>query len=102
MKLSKRLLTIADLIDTKNVIDVGCDHALLDIYLTQEKQLNCRGTDISSKVLENAKNNVKKYNLEKKIPLILTNGLENIKIKKDDTIIIAGMGASTILEILNN
>lgn len=65
MKLSKRLLTIADLIDTKNVIDVGCDHALLDIYLTQEKQLNCRGTDISSKVLENAKNNVKKYNLEK-------------------------------------
>lgn len=102
MKLSKRLLTIADLIDTKNVIDVGCDHALLDIYLTQEKQLNCRGTDISSKVLENAKNNVKKYNLEKKIPFILTNGLENIKIKKDDTIIIAGMGASTILEILNN
>ena len=102
MKLSKRLLTIADLIDTKGVIDVGCDHALLDIYLTQEKQLNCRGTDISSKVLENAKHNVKKYNLEKKIPLILTNGLENIKIKKDDTIIIAGMGASTILEILNN
>ena len=81
MKLSKRLLTIADLIDTKNVIDVGCDHALLDIYLT-EKQLNCRGTDISSKVLENAKNNVKKYNLEKKIPLILTNGLENIKIRR--------------------
>ena len=27
--LSKRLKTIANLVDTKNVYDVGCDHALL-------------------------------------------------------------------------
>ena len=35
MKLSKRLKTIAHMIpEHKNVIDVGCDHGLLDIYLT--------------------------------------------------------------------
>ena len=37
MKLSKRLEVIANLVDTKRVIDVGCDHGYLDIYLTLYK-----------------------------------------------------------------
>ena len=99
--LSKRLKAIASLVKTKSVIDVGCDHALLCIYLTN-KGINCRGTDISENVLKGAYENLKKYNLDGKIELIQADGLVNIKIKQDDTIIIAGMGTSTILNILKD
>ena len=34
--LSKRLKAISSLIDNQNIIDIGCDHALLDIsYITE-------------------------------------------------------------------
>ena len=39
IKLSLRLQTIADLVSKEdNVIDVGCDHALLSIYITNKYQ----------------------------------------------------------------
>ena len=34
--LSKRLETVASLITTDSIIDVGCDHGYLDIYLTKK------------------------------------------------------------------
>ena len=35
MNISKRLRAIGDLIeDNSFILDVGCDHALLDIYVT--------------------------------------------------------------------
>ena len=46
-----------------------------------------------------ALNNLKKYNLEKKIKLIRQNGIENID-SNIDTIVLSGMGTSTILDIL--
>ena len=83
-----------------SVIDVGCDHALLDIYLTKEKNLRCIATDISPNVIKQAKENIKKYQLQNKIQVIQTDGLINVPISKQDTIILAGMGTSTILDIL--
>ena len=39
IKISKRLKAIADLVpDNCTICDVGCDHALLDIYLYQTKK----------------------------------------------------------------
>ena len=39
IKLSKRLEKIAQLIDENdNVLDIGCDHALLDIYLSKKNR----------------------------------------------------------------
>lgn len=102
MKLSKRLSAIANLVDTNSIIDVGCDHALLDIYLTKEKDIQCMGIDISEQVLKQATKNIQKYSLENNIKLVLTDGLKKIKIKKNDTIIIAGMGTSNILNILKD
>ena len=96
--LSKRLSAVASLITTESVIDVGCDHGYLDIYLTK-KGLKCRATDISVNALNTAINNFKKYNLD--IETICTDGLNNIKINKTDTIVIAGMGADAIVKILN-
>ncbi|MDD2435269.1 MAG: class I SAM-dependent methyltransferase [Bacilli bacterium] len=99
--LSKRLKAIADLVDDGiKVIDVGCDHALLDIYLTLNKQVQCIATDISSHVIKNAENNIKKYNLSDQITLIKTDGLNDIEVTDVDTVIMAGMGKQTILKIL--
>ena len=99
--ISNRLKKIASIIDTESIIDVGCDHALLDIYLTN-KGIKCRGTDISPNCINLAKNNLKKYNLEDKIELFVTDGLKNIDILDTDTIIVAGMGTNTILNIIKS
>ena len=101
MILSKRLQSVATLVDINaRVIDVGCDHAYLDIYLTENNDNKCIATDINKNALEMAKKNIKKYNLEDKIETKLTNGLTDIKIKDTDNIVICGMGTFTILEIL--
>ena len=100
MNLSKRLEAVATLVDVgKRVIDVGCDHAYLDIYLTLNNNNKCIATDINKNALNMAITNIKKYNLEDKIETKLTNGLEGLKIYKKDTIVISGMGTFTILEI---
>jgi len=101
MNLSKRLQAIATLVDVNaRVIDVGCDHAYLDIYLTQNNDNKCVATDINKNALEIAKKNIKKYNLENKIETKLANGLTDIKVRDNDNIVICGMGTYTILEIL--
>ena len=101
MNLSKRLLAIATLVDIKSrVIDVGCDHAYLDIYLTQNNENECIAIDINKNALTKAIENIKKYNLEDKIKTKLTNGLSGIKVNENDNIVISGMGTYTILEIL--
>ena len=101
MNLSKRLEAVATLVDVgKRVIDVGCDHAYLDIYLTQNNDNECIATDINKNALESAISNIKKYGLEKKIKTKLTDGLKGLKIKQTDNIVICGMGTSTILDIL--
>ena len=99
--ISNRLKAIASLVDTKSIIDVGCDHALLDIYLTN-KGIKCRGTDISSNCIKLAKENLKKHNLEDKIELYITDGVKNIDIYPTDTIVVAGMGTNTILDIIKD
>lgn len=101
--ISKRLKEIANLIpNNSKVIDVGCDHGLLDIYLTQNKNCKCIASDISEKVLKNTKENISKYNLTNKIEIICSDGLNNINNDAYDTLVISGMGTATIINILNN
>ena len=102
MNISKRLEAVATLVDIgSRVIDVGCDHAYLDIYLTLNNENKCIATDINKNALEMAKKNIKKYKLEKEIETKLTNGLTDINVKETDNIVISGMGTLTILDILN-
>ena len=101
--ISKRLKTIASLVPkNKRVIDVGCDHGLLGIYLYLNNSNQVILSDISINCINKSLDNLKKYDLENEIELIQSNGLEKIQLKKDDVIIIAGMGTSTILDILTN
>ncbi len=102
IKISKRLESIASLIDNNNsIIDIGCDHGLLDIYLIENKKnINILATEINKNALNNAKNNIKKYKLENIIKLQESDGLKNIDTTNYNTIIIAGMGSHTIVGIL--
>mgnify|MGYP004717978433 FL=1 len=105
IKLSKRLEEISSLVPLKaRVVDIGCDHGLLDIYLYQNG-IVCKiiASDINENALSNAKENIKNNNLEDIIETRLGSGLEVINLNdKIDTIIISGMGAYTIVEILKN
>lgn len=102
MNISKRLKAIADLVNTKKVIDVGCDHGYLDIYLTLYKDCKCIATDISKNAIKSCIDNINSYNLKDKIEVIVTDGINGIKINVDDTIVLSGMGAKTIIDILSN
>ena len=100
MKLSNRLKTIADMVRTTSVIDVGCDHGLLDVYLAQEKHIPCIASDISENALKQARENIDKYQVQDFVQVICTNGLQGIHVSSEDTVILSGMGTHTIIEIL--
>ena len=101
---SKRILAIASLIEKQDsIVDIGCDHAYLDIYLIKNKL--CKkaiASDISEGAINQARTNIEKYGLVKKIKTVISNGLENIDIKDINTVVISGMGTKTILDILDN
>ncbi len=102
--LSPRLKRVASFVDpSDNLIDIGCDHALLDIYLVQNNFIDeCYVSDVNAKALNNAILNIKKAKLTKVIHPILGSGLEAIKEAKIDTIIISGLGSYTIIDILKD
>ncbi|MGI6329919.1 MAG: tRNA (adenine(22)-N(1))-methyltransferase [Bacilli bacterium] len=101
IKISKRLEVIASFIENQDqVIDIGCDHALLDIYLYQTKNIKVIGTDINKRALEQAKRNLNKYKLSNQIELKLVAGLNFTYDKSINTIIISGLGFSKIKDIL--
>ncbi|MBQ2872497.1 MAG: SAM-dependent methyltransferase [Bacilli bacterium] len=105
IKLSTRLEAISSLVPNKSkVIDVGCDHGLLDIYLYQKKISDkIIASDINENALKNAKENIEKNKLEKLIETRLGNGLDTLyETDEIDTIIISGMGAHTAVDILKN
>lgn len=104
MRVSSRLKAIAEMVrDEEKIIDIGCDHALLDIYLIENKsKLKIIASDIHEKALETAKKNVEKHKLDKKIKLRLGDGLSVVKSGEVETIIMSGMGYQTIMKILKN
>ncbi len=100
MKINSRLKKIGDLVETNSFcLDVGCDHALLDIYLvTRNKDIKAVASDIAEGPLEQAKKNIKRERLEDKIETRLGPGLTTYS-KEINTIIISGMGGRNIIGI---
>ena len=103
MNLDNRLKRITDFIPSDSyILDVGCDHALLDIYLALNRNnVKLIASDINENPLKIAKENIKKHNLEDKITLEKADGVSKIN-DEVDTVVIAGMGTSTINDIINN
>ena len=102
IKLSKRLQQIADFVPLgTKVADVGTDHALLPCYLVLEKiSPSAIASDMNKGPLEVAKKQVRALLLADRISVRLGNGLETIKPLEVETVTIAGMGGTTIKDIL--
>ena len=97
---SNRLKSISSLINIgEDITDIGCDHALLDIYLTLNKKCHCHCCDVNQGIVNRAISNIKKYDLEDSIDVFVGNGFDDLKLK-DTVMVLAGMGTSTILRIL--
>jgi tRNA (adenine22-N1)-methyltransferase len=93
-----RIEAIYSLIDKNDkVIDVGCDQAKLSIMLSLRNQASI-ACDISEKVIERARHDID----SSLIDLRVSNGLEKIQDGEGDTLVLAGMGTHTIIEILSN
>jgi tRNA (adenine22-N1)-methyltransferase len=104
VKLNQRLLTIAGFVpEGSTVVDIGTDHALLPIYLLQNKiAAQVIAGDLNPGPLEAARRNVMAADLENSINLRLGNGLEIVKTGEAEVCIIAGMGGGTIRDIIKN
>ena len=101
-KLSKRLEVVSTFIeDNSKIIDIGCDHGLLSIYLAGiYKNIKIIASDVNKNALSSAINNIKKYNLEDRIETRLGPGLDVVSPDEIDTVVISGMGSNTIVGIL--
>ncbi len=100
MKISKRLETVSSFIqDNSKIIDVGCDHALLDIYLFKtKKNVKIIASDVKKGPIEHARENINKYNCDIKVKQGY--GIDTIE-NDIDTVVITGMGGETIISILD-
>ena len=100
--LSKRLQMLADMVTPGNrLVDVGCDHGWLSIYLVQQKI--CPGAlamDVRKGPLAAAQAHIEAYGLGDYIELRLSDGLDAYGAGEADTLVIAGMGGRLMEKIL--
>lgn len=85
--------------DNDLVVDVGCDQVEVGILLSK-RNIKSIASDISEKVVASAKEKISKLNLNNYIDLRVSDGLDNIKDGEANTLVLAGMGSHTILDIL--
>lgn len=101
IKINERLECVASFVsNNRSIIDIGCDHAFLSIYLVQNKEpKKVIASDIKEGPLEGARINIEKYDLSDKIIVKLGSGVKTIE-DDIDTIIISGMGGLNMIGIL--
>ena len=101
LKGSPRLQVLADLVyEGSRVADVGCDHGKLAVYLAQHGAPLVIATDVSQGSLSKAEALVRESGLQGRVECRRGDGLARIKPGEVDTLVIAGMGGSTICAIL--
>jgi len=101
--LSERMLRTAAMVSHGNrTADIGCDHAYTSIYLVaQGIAPQVVAMDVNAGPLARAKENVKKFGMEDRITLRLSDGLAALSPGEVDTILIAGMGGPLMERILS-
>ncbi len=102
MKLSERLLNVASLVSSDGILaDIGTDHGYIPIYLVQQGKIRgAIASDVNMGPLNRALENVKLYNLQEYISLRLSNGLEKYSLGEVSSIVMAGMGADLMMDII--
>lgn len=101
LPLSSRLLACCEYVHPGDrVADVGCDHGYLGIYLLKTGiAASVIASDVNENPLHSAVINARKYGVEQQIRFFLSDGVQNIP-REFDCLVIAGMGADTIISIL--
>ena len=95
----KRIEFLAELLNGSNIVlDIGCDHGLV-LKTAFDKGYIKKGlaSDIGAGPLSQAKKNLDGYNVD----FYLSDGFTNIEDDSYDTVVIAGMGALLITQILD-
>lgn len=101
LPISQRLLACARFVAKGDrVADVGCDHGYLSIYLlTGGIARSVIASDVKEMPLMNAMHNARKYGVQDRMEIYLSDGLRNIP-RDFDCVVCAGMGADTMVSIL--
>ena len=104
LTLQPRLATLANLVSAgASLADVGTDHGYLPVYLLQKGAIaRAIASDINALPLEHARRTAYEYGVTHGIDFRLCAGLDDIAPQEVDTVVIAGMGGETIIEILKN
>ena len=102
MQLSLRLAAISKMVHGGNrLVDVGCDHGYLPVYLVLNKKIpSAIAMDVRKGPLLRAKEHVQQYGVSDYIELRLSDGLSALKAGEGDTLVIAGMGGPLMERIL--
>ena len=102
-KISLRLAAAANYVRSGSFIaDIGTEHAYLPLYLcTLGKIRGAVASDINEGPVARATINVASYHLQKKISVLLTDGLSGIEPYAPDDVVICGMGGELIAEIIS-
>ena len=103
LPLSERLLACAGFVPKgSRVADIGCDHGYLGIHLlTSGIATSMIESDINEAPLQSALHNAHKYGVADKMSFYLSDGVRNIP-KDFDVLVCAGMGADTMMHILDS
>lgn len=101
LPISSRLLACCEYVHPGDrIADVGCDHGYLGIHLLQQNiASSVIASDINRGPLEAAMRNAAKYGFAEKMSFFLSDGAQDIP-RDFDTLICAGMGADTMVSIL--
>ena len=100
IKLSKRLKIIFDMVPKSVVADIGSDHGKLMIALV-EAGIVSKGYAVENKEgpFERLRSNLIRYHVNDKITPLFSDGIKDIS-RDVETIVIAGMGGTNIVNIL--
>ncbi len=102
LSLRPRLLAAASFVRPDDrVLDIGTDHARLPVYLIEQGLCaSVTATEFAEGPLSRAFRTIRSHRLEDRIPLLLRDGAAGLEPEAFDTVTITGMGADTILSIL--
>ena len=102
MNIGARLEAIGRLVPQNvSIADIGTDHAYLPTWLAERGVIiKAVAGDITEGPCAAARNTVAMYGMNDKVEVRMGNGLSIIEPGETDVIIIAGMGAGTMIEIL--
>lgn len=81
--------------------DIGTDHGFIPIYLAQKyENSKIYAADLRRGPLESAMRNAERYGVSERIEFFCADGLNFPNSSQAETVIIAGMGGETIINIL--